>query len=139
MTRLEKELDGLVSSMLFPALRAKTTPNPTYPPYNVAVIDEDHIVLELATAGFKEDELSIIFEGGILKVSGKKEETDLRNYAHKGIGARAFERSFTLSQDVLIDGAEYIDGILSVFFNRIVPEEKKPNVIPIGKRQYLKG
>lgn len=141
MTRLEREIDDIVNSLLFPARYAKSFVNngASYPPYNIIRLDEQHAVLEVAVAGFKEAELNVTVEDGVLKVSGRKQESDNINYIYKGIGARAFERNFTLSQDARIERAEYADGILSIFVEYIVPEEKKPNTIPInrGERQYL--
>lgn len=141
MTTLEKELDNIVHSLLFPARYAKSFVNSgaSYPPYNIIRLDEQHVVLEVAVAGFKEAELNVIVENGELKIAGRKQEVENVEYIHKGIGARAFERKFTLSQDVRVEKAEYADGILSIFVEYIVPEEKKPNSIPInkGERLYL--
>lgn len=141
MTRLEKELDDIVHSLLFPARYAKSFVNSgtSYPPYNIIRLNEQHTVLEVAVAGFKESELNVAVEEGVLKVSGRKQESDDVNYIYKGIGTRAFERNFTLSNDARIERAEYADGILSIFVEYIVPEEKKPNTIPINRveRQYL--
>lgn len=141
MTRLEKELDDIVNTLLFPARYAKTFVNSgtSYPPYNIIRLNEQQAVLEVAVAGFKESELDVSVEDGTLKVSGRKGEEQTLNYIHKGIGTRAFERTFALSQDARVERAEYADGILSVFINYVVPEEKKPNTIPInrGERVYL--
>lgn len=141
MTTLEKELDNIVHSLLFPARYAKSFVNSgaSYPPYNIIRLNEHHVVLEVAVAGFKEAELSVVVEDGELKISGRKQEAENVEYIHKGIGARAFERKFALSQDVRVEKAEYADGILSIFVEYIVPEEKKPNSIPInrGERIYL--
>lgn len=141
MTRLEKEIDEIVNSLLFPARYAKSFVNSgaSYPPYNIIRLDEQHAVLEVAVAGFKEAELDVVVEDGVLKITGRKQESDSIDYIYKGIGTRAFERKFTLSQDARIEKAEYADGILSVFVEYIIPEEKKPNTIPInkGERLYL--
>ncbi len=142
MTRLEKELDDIVSTLLFPARYAKTFvgSGASYPPYNIIKLDETRSVVEIAVAGFKERELTVLVEDGSLKISGKKiTEHDGAVYIHKGIGTRAFERSFALSSETKVERAEYADGILSVFVSYVLPEEKKPNEIPInrGQRQYL--
>jgi len=141
MTRLEKEIDDIVSTLLFPARYAKSFVNTgtSYPPYNIIRLSEQRAVLEVAVAGFKESELDVSVEDGTLKVSGRKDEDQQLNYIHKGIGTRAFERTFALSQDARVERAEYADGILSVHINYVVPEEKKPNTIPInrGERVYL--
>jgi molecular chaperone IbpA len=141
MTRLEKELNDVIDSIFFPSRLTRTFANSgaSYPPYNIVRLSDEKSVLELAVAGFKETELNVSVEDGHLKVSGKKEETEGVKYLHKGIGTRAFERVFTLAKDTKIDGAEYADGILSVFISYEVPEEKKPKQIEIhrGERQYL--
>jgi molecular chaperone IbpA len=142
MTTLEKELDDIVSTLLFPARYAKSIVNggTAYPPYNVIKIDDQTTVVELAVAGFKESELNVVVEEGNLKISGKKEiDNSSTNYLYKGIGTRAFEKMFGLSKDARVEKAEYSDGILSVFVTHIVPEVKKPNEIPInrGSKIYL--
>lgn len=140
MTRLEKELNSLIDSLLFPSRTATTFNNTgsSYPPYNILRVNEKETVLELAVAGFSENELSVIVEDDKLKISGKKEATDNLNYIYKGIGTRAFERIFTLSRDSKVEYAEYSDGILSVHVSYEIPEEKKPKNIQInqGSRGY---
>ncbi len=143
MTRLEKELNSIIDSMLFPTRYTKTFANSgtSYPPYNIIRLDETRTVLELAVAGFKDSEISVIVEDEHLKISGKKTESDDINYLYKGIGTRAFERTFALSKDSKIEGAEYVDGILSVFVSYEIPKEKKPKQISItrGDKVYLTG
>lgn len=142
MTTIEKEFDSLVNTILFPARYAKSFVNngPSYPPYNIIKLTEHKVVLELAVAGFKESELTVVVEDGHLKVSGSKDSAhDTDRYIYKGIGSRSFERTFSLSQEAKIERAEYADGILSVFVEYVVPDVKKPNQIPINKgdRVYL--
>jgi molecular chaperone IbpA len=141
MTRIEKDFDDIVNTLLFPARFAKTfAPTGTsYPPYNLLKLDDGITVLEVAVAGFREDEIRVVVEDSILKITGKKENSEQLNYIYKGIGTRGFERTFALSQDSKVDKAEYADGILSVFVSYQIPEEKKPKAIPIsrGERIYL--
>lgn len=141
MTRLQRELDSIIDSLLFPSRYASTYANsgPSYPPYNLIRLSDTETVLEVAIAGFKEEEVNVVVEDEKLKISGKKEATDASNYIYKGIGTRAFERTFALSKDTKVTKAEYADGILSVFVHYEVPEEKKPKQIPVqqGKRLYL--
>jgi molecular chaperone IbpA len=141
MTRLQRELDSIIDSLLFPSRNAASYANsgPSYPPYNIIRLSDTETVLEVAIAGFKEDEVSVVVEDEKLKISGKKETTDASNYVYKGIGARAFERTFVLSKDTKVTKAEYADGILSVFVHYEMPEEKKPKQIPVnrGERMYL--
>jgi molecular chaperone IbpA len=141
MTRLEREINDAIESIFFPSRLTRTFANSgsSYPPYNIVRLTDEKTVLELAVAGFKETELNVSVEDGFLRISGKKEETDGVKYLHKGIGTRAFERVFSLARDTKVDGAEYADGILSVFFSYEIPEEKKPKQIEIhrGQRMYL--
>ena len=70
---------------------------------------------------------------------------DEREYAHKGISSRKFDKRFRLSEFVVIDGADLKDGILVVYARVEIPEEQRPRKIDIGsagaskKKQYLKG
>lgn len=141
MTRLQRELDSIIDSLLFPTryTTAYANSGPSYPPYNIIRLSDTETVLEVAIAGFKEAEVNVVVEDEQLKISGKKEATDSSNYIHKGIGARAFERTFALSKDTKVTKAEYADGILSIFVHYEVPEEKKPKQIPVqrGERVYL--
>jgi molecular chaperone IbpA len=141
MTRLEKELNDVIDSIFFPSRLTQTfaKSGASYPPYNIVRLSDEKTVLELAVAGFKETDLTVSVEDGHLRISGKKEESDAAKYLYKGIGTRAFERVFTLAKDTKIDGAEYADGILSIFISYEIPEEKKPKQIEIhkGERLYL--
>jgi|TARA_Y100000361_G_scaffold19866_1_gene15508 molecular chaperone IbpA len=115
-----------------------------YPPHNIVRIDEEKFLIELAVAGFKEDDVNVEVKDGILKISGAMEK-DERDFAFKGISSRKFEKSFRLSEFVVIDGADLKDGILVVYARVELPEEKRPRKIEIGsagaskKKQYLKG
>jgi molecular chaperone IbpA len=79
---------------------------------------------------------------GILLVKGNK-DNDSREYAHKGISSRKFEKSFRLSEFVVIDGANLENGILVVNARVEVPEERRPRKIEIGsagaskKKEFL--
>ena len=103
----------------------------TYPPHNVVKIDDEKFLIELAVAGFKEDDIEIELKDGILKVKGQVEPTE-REYAYKGISSRKFEKSFRLSEFVVIDGADLVNGILVVNARVEVPEERRPRKIEIG-------
>lgn len=141
MTRLQRELDSIIDSLMFPSRYTASYANngPSYPPYNIIRLTDTETVLEVAIAGFKEGEVNVVVEDEKLKISGKKEIADSSNYIYKGIGTRAFERTFALSKDTKVTKAEYADGILSVFVHYEVPEEKKPKQIPVhrGERHYL--
>ena len=105
--------------------------NDNYPPHNVVKIDEEKFLIELAVAGFKEADIELELKDGILKVKGEVDK-DAREYAYKGISSRKFEKSFRLSEFVVIDGADLRDGILVIHLRVEVPEEKRPREIKIG-------
>ena len=102
-----------------------------YPPHNVVKIDNEHFIIELAVAGFTNDDISIEVKDGILLVKGESSNDD-REYAHKGISSRKFEKSFRLSEFVVIGGADLVNGILVVNARVEVPEERRPRKIEIG-------
>jgi molecular chaperone IbpA len=103
----------------------------SYPPYNIVKSGEDQYIIELAVAGFKDEELDISFKENTLTIVGqpKKEE---RDYIHKGIAARAFSRVFTLADTVEVAGASLNSGMLYVYLENIIPEAKKSRKILIG-------
>jgi molecular chaperone IbpA len=105
--------------------------SPNYPPYNIVKHDAENFSVELAVAGFSKDEISITKEKEVLKISGKKEEQDEKNFVHNGLSSRAFTRNFTLADDIVVKGADMKDGILNVSLERIIPEEDKPVEIKI--------
>ena len=102
-----------------------------YPPHNIVRVDEENFIIELAVAGFGMDNLDIEVKDGILKVKGKTDDVE-RDYAYKGISSRKFEKSFRLSEFVVIDGADLKDGILVGNARVEIPEEQRPRKINIG-------
>lgn len=110
-----------------------TTPGQTnYPPYNIIKTEENHYELQLAIAGFSKDELEIEVKDGVLHIEGRKDVEDAKTYLHKGISARAFRRTFTLADTIVVNGADLADGILTITLENIIPEEKKAKKIAIG-------
>ena len=103
-----------------------------YPPHNVVKVDDENFIIELAVAGFSEEDISVEVKDGILLVKAESSSKDNREYAHKGISSRKFEKSFRLSEFVVIDGADLKNGILVVNARVEVPEERRPRKINIG-------
>jgi molecular chaperone IbpA len=108
-----------------------TATQTAFPPVNVIKKDEYNFILELAVAGYKQDEIEITAERNSLKVTGKKTETDERTYLVKGIAGRKFARQFVLSDTVVVRDAALADGILSIQLENVIPEEMKPRKIDI--------
>tara|TARA_B100001094_G_scaffold234591_1_gene229567 strand:+ start:10560 stop:11000 length:441 start_codon:yes stop_codon:yes gene_type:complete len=103
-----------------------------YPPHNVVKVDDENFIIELAVAGFSEEDIQVEVKDGILLVMASHSEKDEREYAHKGISSRKFEKSFRLSEFVVIDGANLVNGILVVNARVEVPDERRPRKIEIG-------
>ena len=115
------------------------TKQSNYPPYNIVKKDDDFYVVEIAVAGFLQAEIDITLEDGVLKVTGEKksEGEDGTVFIHKGIGARDFQRSFTLSDTIVVQGADLSNGILSISLENVIPDEKKPRRIEIGSGESV--
>ena len=111
-----------------------TATQTAFPPVNVIKKDDYNFVLELAVAGYKQDEIEITSERNSLKVTGKKAETDERNYLVKGIAGRKFSRQFVLSDTIVVRDAALADGILSIELENVVPEEQRPRTIQINSK-----
>ena len=85
-----------------------------YPPYNIRKAGKDKYAIEVAVAGFNKDDVEVEFEDKLLTVRTKKVnktvEKDGDEIIHKGISQRSFSRSFTIADDVKVDGAELKDA-----------------------------
>lgn len=106
---------------------------PGYPPFNIEQVDEDSFRIELAVAGFAQEDLTIEFKQNLLTVTGARKQPETqRNYVHRGIAERSFERRFGLADHVRVAGAKLENGLLTVNLVRELPEILKPRKIEIG-------
>ena len=103
----------------------------SYPPYDLVKIDEDTYRISLAVAGFSKSEVEVSVDNGSLIIKGEKTEESNNEVLHKGIAARKFTRTFALAEYMEVDRAEMADGILNIFVERNIPEEKKPKTIKV--------
>ena len=106
-----------------------------YPPYNIRKLNEVQYVIEVALAGFSKDDIEVeVTDGKLVIRSTEDKEGESKNdsFVHKGIAKTAFSRSFTLSDDIIVKGADLKDGMLNIELEKVIPEEKKPRLIPIG-------
>ena len=112
---------------------------PNYPPFNIKKTDENKYVIEMAVAGFSKQELEIEFADDKLIVKGNaKDDNSAVEWLHKGIAARNFTHTFALNDQVEIQGAELINGMLKIALERIIPEHKKPKQIEIQEDPQTK-
>jgi molecular chaperone IbpA len=92
-------------------------------------------------AGFAEGDLDIQVQENVLTISGKRvppADSDSRNFLHRGIAERSFERRFHLADNVEVRDAELLNGLLQVRLEREIPEEKKPRQISINGKSDAK-
>ena len=98
-------------------------PQSNYPPYNLIQLNNHESTLEIALAGFKEDQLQVFTEFGKLHVQGTKEESEnVGSFIHKGLAQRSFKRVWEVSDDTKVGSVKFEDGLLTVQLNKIVPE-----------------
>jgi molecular chaperone IbpA len=102
-----------------------------YPPHNVIRLDDIHHVIEIAVAGFAENEIDVELKDSVLTVTGEQAKKDDVEYLHKGISTRDFKRTFRLADNTEVKGATIKNGILAIALEHIVPEEQKPKKIAI--------
>jgi len=104
-----------------------------YPPFDIAKQGEDSYTITLAVAGFRPEEIEIVAQQNLLSVTGRKaEDKESRNYLHRGIAVRPFERRFQLADFVEVRSASFDNGLLGIALQRVVPEAMKPRKIEIG-------
>ncbi len=89
-----------------------------YPPYNIEQSSEDSLRITLAVAGFSREELNITVEDRQLVIRGKQLEGTDRNFLHRGIAARQFQRAFVLAEGIEVTGAALENGLLTVELSR---------------------
>jgi molecular chaperone IbpA len=115
----------------------KTTGN--YPPYNIIQENEVECIIEMAVAGFSENDLDIEVANNKLTITGKKDvKLDDAKYRHQGIAYRNFTHSFALADHIEVNGASVNDGVLRIYLEQQIPEEFKPKKIEItSDAQFL--
>ncbi len=101
--RLERLLESVAKSA-----------NDGYPPYDIEHLEEDRIRITLAVAGFGKADLSASVEDNKLIVEGQQTDEPSRNYLHRGIAARQFQRSFVLAEGLRVLGANLDNGLLHI-------------------------
>ena len=98
-----------------------------YPPYNIERIAPNggtptRLLITLAVAGFDPNEIEVTLEENELTVSGRRQEDAERDYLHRGIATRQFQRTFVLADGMEVKGADLKDGLLSIELTRPEPQ-----------------
>lgn len=116
----------------FETLSTSNTFSNSYPPYDIVKVDDYKYNVELAVAGFSKGDIKVDYADNTLTIESKKETKEEEDkFIHKGISKRYFKRSFTIADDVVVNGAELKDGLLTIELEKILPEGKKPKTIEI--------
>lgn len=107
--------------------RAAKASGDGYPPYNIERLcrsdnEPERLRITLAVAGFTRDQLEILLEEGQLLIRGRQIDDKTRQYLHRGIAARQFQRAFLLAEGMEVLGADLSNGLLSVDLARPEPE-----------------
>lgn len=103
--------------------RTAKTASEGYPPFNIEATSEHTYRITLAVAGFRDEDLAITVEDRQLVVRGRQnDDTSDRVFLHRGIAARAFQRSFVMAEGVEVSGADLDHGLLHIDLRRMVPD-----------------
>ncbi|WP_122900232.1 Hsp20 family protein [Acinetobacter sp. B51(2017)] len=115
---------------------AMQSDTPNYPPYNIEKRGDNAYRIVVAAAGFSQDELAIHLENQVLTISAQPQNQadEQVEFLHKGIARRAFKLSLRLDEHIEVQQADYQNGLLAIDLQRIIPEEKLPRQIPIGRK-----
>jgi molecular chaperone IbpA len=124
-----------VFDLLENAQRARSISD--WPPYDIVKTGDDSYRISIAVAGFAQDDLDITFQSNLLTVTGKKQESSVEGYLHRGIAGRPFDHRFELADHVRVNGANLTNGLLSIDLVREIPEALKPRKINIESASAL--
>ena len=117
---------------IFNVFENMVTEKTNFPHHNIVKTSDNTYVVELAVAGFAQEEIDIEIVDSTLNIRGAKEEKTGINYLHHGIATRSFHKTVRLADTVEVTGAELENGILKVHLENKV-EEKKAIKVKIGK------
>ena len=99
--------------------------NTNYPPYNTIKVSNNEYRVEVALAGFKKENLKVYTQEGKLVIEGKKDNGVEKDYVHKGLAQRAFTRSWSLPDELVVKDVRFEDGLLLVDIEKIIPEAQR--------------
>lgn len=111
---------------LFSRIRELDKPQSSFPPYNIIRTNDKEIIVKLAIAGYKKNDIKVYLEDNKLIIAGSSESDQVPvDYIYKGIAERDFKRVFTLSDSVEVKSVLLENGMLSVILKNIIPEKKE--------------
>lgn len=120
-------------------LERRISDNESYPPHNLKKIGDQTYELELAVAGFSEDDIQVDVEKQLLTIRGEKTDKDTQNeYLYRGVGTRAFTKTLALAETIEVRDAVLEHGMLKIRLENVIPEKDKPHRIAISTPKQLK-
>ena len=129
--------DKLLASMHETSKLLANSALSTYPPFNLKKTDDNVYVLEMAVAGFGKQDLEMTLDGDKLIIKGQSDVDASpemqQNFMYKGIADRPFTRTFKLADNVEIKNTALTNGLLKIWLEHIIPEDKKPKKIEINE------
>ena len=108
-----------------------------YPAYNIIKTGDEDYKIEIAVAGFNENEISIEVKKGLMTVEASKAKLS-NEYLHRGIAERSFTKQFRLADNMEVKNADLRDGLLTINLYREIPEAEKPKQLKINAPGLIK-
>lgn len=118
-------------SPILDQLKEITSNKPSYPPYDIVQLDDETNLLNVAVAGFNKKEVTVTVKDSVITVEGKQKEKQRGEIVYQGIATRDFKLSLAIAEYWEVTDATMENGMLTVQFSKILPEELKPKVIDI--------
>ena len=101
------------------------TPIQNYPPYNTIKLSNHEYRVEVAAAGFKKENLKVYTQEGQLVIEGKKEDGVEHEYMHRGLAQRAFTRTWSLPEELVVKSVKFEDGLLLIDIEKVIPKAQQ--------------
>jgi molecular chaperone IbpA len=118
-------------SPLLEQLKEVTNNKPSYPPYDIVQLDEETNLLNVAVAGFTKKEVTVTVKDSVITIEGNKKDKQRGEVVYQGIATRDFKLSLAIAEYWEVTNAQMENGMLTIEFNKTLPEELKPKVIDI--------
>ena len=109
-----------------------------YPPHDIVKHSDTSYTVEVAVAGFKEDELEVTIDNNVLTIKGTQADRQV-DYLHRGISTRSFHKVINLAEHVVVKGALVDNGLLIIDLEIEIPEALKPRKITITQAKQLES
>ena len=101
------------------------TPIQNYPPYNTIKLSNHEYRVEVAAAGFKKENLKVYTQEGQLVIEGKKDDGVEHEYMHRGLAQRAFTRTWSLPEELVVKKVDFRDGLLLIDIEKVIPKAQQ--------------